>query len=90
MTAKQSRTIDFRDKPVFEQPDLEIMSMDVGCSQFHLMLRHMQRDHGVISDAEMALAEQVMAGTLRCTGINYHAPRYNPFTGEFKMDGLEL
>lgn len=84
-----SRTLDFREKPVFTEPDLEIMSTDVGCSQFHIMLRHMQRDHGMISDREMAIAERVMGGALACVNPDRRV-RYNPFTGHFDKKGLRI
>lgn len=86
---RQSKTIPWQDYPVAEEPDLEIMSMDVGCSQFHIMLRHMQRDHGMISDNEMALAERVMNGRLAYLP-DQHRVRYNPMTGHFDKRGLVI
>lgn len=81
-----SRLLNLENYPVFEKPDLDVFSMDPGSSQFHIMLRQMQRDHGMISDAEMALAERI-AGP--------HAKNaqqrilFNPFTGTFRKEGLK-
>jgi hypothetical protein len=81
------RLLDVNNFPVFEKPDLDVFCTDVGSSQFHVMLRRMQRDHGMISDGEMAVAERAMAGALVCV---QQRVMFNPFTGEFRREGLNL
>jgi hypothetical protein len=78
---KAARTLQVGDYPVFEQLDLDIFSMDVGSSQFHMMLRQMQRDHGTISDKEMALAERIIG--VRKPQESQRV-KFNPFTGIYR------
>lgn len=84
-TINIARVLDSNVYQVFEQPELELFSYDPGSSRFHLMLRQMQRDEGIISDKEMAIAERVVSGTIACSP---HKIRYNPFTGAYNEEGL--
>lgn len=76
-----SRHLNVANYPVFEKPELEQFTFDVGCSQFHIMLRQMQRDMGMISDHEMGIAEHVMSGSLACVN-DANQTLFNPLTGE--------
>lgn len=49
----------------------------------------MQRDHGMISDNEMAIAERVMSGQLAYLPEERRV-RYNPMTGHFDKRGLVI
>jgi hypothetical protein len=77
-----SRLLKHSNYPVHER--LEGICMDPSNAQFHLWLRQMQRDHGVISDKEMAIAESVAAPMAQRSRTIF-----NPFTGEIRRENIQ-